>query len=673
MFSNRFAKFAWAVLLYNLLVVAWGVFVRVSKSGDGCGSRWPLCDGTHQPLMGDMGRMVELSHRVSTTLCGVLALILLVWAFRRYAPGHLARKASAVAFGLTVFEGLIGAALVKFGLVTTNDSVLRAFVMMLHVNSTFFLVAALTIAWLAASDEREGGIRLDFKGQSAVGWPMTTAFLGLMLLGVTGAISALGHQLRPTQNVIQEAMSPTAFWMVKIQPLHPLLAVSVGLYLILSAGLITHLRPDPRVRLAAAWVVGLYLFQMAVGALNILLKAPVPMQMFHLVMADINFMSLAALSVFAFARGVERVEARPASETPAPLRGRALLGAYVALTKPRVISLLLFTTLTAMVAAQGGWPGSWLFFAVALGGYMSAGAANAINMVIDRDIDGTMRRTASRPTVTQQIPSANVLLFAFVLGAGAFGILWAAANLLAAVMALSGLVYYVIVYTMLLKRRTWQNIVIGGAAGAFPPLVGWAAVSNTLPPLALYLFAIIFVWTPVHFWSLALLLKDEYKAAGVPMLPVVKGDRSTMHQIWGYAFVTVVVTMLPLLLPGVGWIYAVAALALNAVLLLRCFQLHRQIDRPRASSLFHYSMVYLALLFLLLAVDRTVLGVGAVANGASASVRYERHHLLTPSTAAGPAMEAGGDDSLAVAHGGGSGDLRGDPSEVRRSVDGPNL
>jgi protoheme IX farnesyltransferase len=297
------------------------------------------------------------------------------------------------------------------------------------------------------------------------------------------------------------------------------------------------------------------------------------------------------------------------------------VNAYIALTKPRVISLLLFTTLTAAVAAKGEWPGTWLFLAVAVGGYMSAGAANAINMVIDRDIDLSMKRTATRPTVTQSISSPHALMFAFALAIGSFAILTFGANLLSAVMAFSGLVFYVIVYTMLLKRRTWHNIVIGGAAGAFPPLVGWAAVTNDLPALSLYLFAIIFVWTPVHFWALALLLKDEYAAAGVPMLPVVKGDRNTVTQITAYGVLTFIVTLMPFLLPQVGWIYVGTALILNLILIYYCLKLYHVVDRPRASKLFHYSMLYLAILFLMFAVDRTVVMGGRTATAATEPVK----------------------------------------------------
>jgi protoheme IX farnesyltransferase len=263
--------------------------------------------------------------------------------------------------------------------------------------------------------------------------------------------------------------------------------------------------------------------------------------------------------------------------------------------------------MAAMFMAARGWPGAIALIGVFVGGYMAAGAANAINMVIDRDIDGTMKRTAKRPTVTQSIPSRDALLFSIALAIGSFAILWGVANLLTAMLALAGLVFYVIIYTMVLKRRTWQNIVIGGAAGAFPPLVGWAAVTNSLNPFAWWLFAVILVWTPVHFWALALLLKDDYAAAGVPMLPVVRGERVTVIQISLYTVLTVLLTALPYVLGQLGAVYLVSAVMLNIPLISMCAKLYRQTDRPQASRLFHYSMLYLAVLFLMVAVDRAVI------------------------------------------------------------------
>jgi len=606
--SSRFRKFATFALIYNLLVVAWGVFLRAGNYGDGCGNHWPLCGDTNTPLMGTLARWIEGSHRISTALCGPIAIALVWLAWRQFPRGHFGRKAAIGALGMTLFEGGVGAYLVKNELVTQNDSVGRAVIMSIHSVSTFLLVGSLAVLALATRGWRP----ISFRQQGSVLSILAMGFFGLIVLGISGAVSALAHQIHKVDNVLEAAMRADTHWMVRLQPLHPLIAVSVTLYIFLAVGLISHLRPDANVATAGRWLMGTFAIQIVVGPLNILFDAPIVMQMVHLVLADINFLALTVLSVAALAEGVEKVEARPApAEAPesAPLSGRPLVNAYIALTKPRVISLLLFTTLTAMIAAQRGMPPFWQFLAIGIGGYMAAGAANAINMVIDRDIDLSMKRTASRPTVTQSIPSQSALAFAMALAIGSFALLWVAGNLLTAVLALSGLVFYVVIYTLLLKRRTWHNIVIGGAAGAFPPLVGWAAVTNDLPPLALYLFAIIFVWTPVHFWALALMLKDDYAAAGIPMLPVVKGDRNTVNQIGVYTAVTVVVTMLPFLLPGVGWIYLATAGLLNAFLVMKAVGLWKQIDRPHASSLFHYSMLYLALLFLALAIDRSVPGV----------------------------------------------------------------
>lgn len=288
----------------------------------------------------------------------------------------------------------------------------------------------------------------------------------------------------------------------------------------------------------------------------------------------------------------------------------ALWKDYLVLTKPRVISLLLFTTLTAMIIAKGQWPGWWPFLATALGFYMAAGSAHAINMIIDRDIDLRMERTANRPVAAGRISVRDAGIFATILGVGAFALLWFATKPLAAWMAFAGLAFYVVVYTLLLKRRTWSNIVIGGAAGSFPPLVGWAAVTGDLSPLAWCLFAIIFLWTPVHFWALALMIKDDYADAGVPMLPVVRGNHATAVQIGWYTVSTVAISLLPMLMresgqtATVGLFYIVSAVVLNAVLVVRSVQLYRVNDRPHASKLFHYSMLYLALLFLAMAIDR---------------------------------------------------------------------
>ena len=289
---------------------------------------------------------------------------------------------------------------------------------------------------------------------------------------------------------------------------------------------------------------------------------------------------------------------------------RATWRDYLALTKPKVISLLLFTTVGAMFIAAGGWPGLVPLLGLLAGGYMSAGAAGVYNMIYDRDIDERMKRTAKRPTVTRTVSTANATVFAVALTILSFVVIWAASNVLAALLSWAGIAFYVLIYTMWLKRSTWQNIVIGGAAGAIPPLVGWAAVTNELSLLAWILFALIFVWTPVHFWALALMVKDQYADVGVPMAPSVIGERATVLQIVMYAVLTIVLTVIPFAMREFSVVYLLAAGALNGVLALRVIALWNQaragiaIDKARALPLYKYSMTYLALLFLTMAVDR---------------------------------------------------------------------
>ncbi|MDP8959952.1 MAG: heme o synthase [Actinomycetota bacterium] len=284
----------------------------------------------------------------------------------------------------------------------------------------------------------------------------------------------------------------------------------------------------------------------------------------------------------------------------APERVRA----YLALTKPRIVELLLVTTVPAMVVAAGGWPGTWLVVATLLGGTLSAAGANAINNFLDRDIDEHMARTARRPLPTGRILPRHALAFGAVLGTAGFLWLWATVNLLAAGLAASALLFYVFVYTLLLKRSTSRNIVVGGAAGAVPVLVGWAAVTGGLDPAAWVMFAIVFYWTPPHFWALALRHREDYRKAGVPMLPVVKGSAFTSRQILIYSLVLVAVTLLMYPVAGLGLLYLVAAAALGAYFIWEAWRVYR--DPRRSMALFRYSTAYLALLFLSMGVDRII-------------------------------------------------------------------
>jgi protoheme IX farnesyltransferase len=285
-----------------------------------------------------------------------------------------------------------------------------------------------------------------------------------------------------------------------------------------------------------------------------------------------------------------------------PLTGvRQVVADYVTLTKPKVQSLLLLTTVTTMYVA--GDPSVSLVALTVLGGYLSAGGAGAVNHWFDRDIDAQMARTATRPIPSGRVAPGAALAFGIGLAVLSFVQLTLTVNLLAAALALMGFLGYVFVYTVWLKRRTPQNIVIGGAAGAVPPLVGWAAVTGEVGSPALYLFAIVFYWTPPHFWALSLLMKREYERVGVPMMPVVHGEDETRRQIVLYTVLLVVLTMLPVVFGFFGALYAVAAAALGAAFLWHSIRLQRSADRRSALRTYLFSLGYLAALFCAMVAD----------------------------------------------------------------------
>jgi protoheme IX farnesyltransferase len=279
------------------------------------------------------------------------------------------------------------------------------------------------------------------------------------------------------------------------------------------------------------------------------------------------------------------------------------LGAYVALTKPRIIELLLITTLPTMILAQRGLPPVWLMLATLLGGALAAGGANAINMFVDRDIDKLMHRTRKRPLVTGAVAPRNALIFAISLEVVAFVELWAWVNLLSAVLAISATLFYVFVYTLWLKRTSSQNIVIGGAAGAVPVLVGWAAVTDSLAWTPVVLFAIIFVWTPPHFWALAVKYKEDYQAANVPMLPAVATFKRTAQEILVYSVILVGVSLLLAWVASLGPVYVVSATVLGLGFIGLAVRLWRRATPKAAMQLFSYSITYLTLLFVFMAID----------------------------------------------------------------------
>ena len=311
------------------------------------------------------------------------------------------------------------------------------------------------------------------------------------------------------------------------------------------------------------------------------------------------------------ARGASGVAADPTA--PAPLHpadvDRPRWRAYLALTKPRIIELLLTTTIPTMILAADGWPGLWLLVATIIGGYAAAGSANAFNMVIDRDIDALMKRTSQRPLVTGEITPRQGMVFASVLGIAS--VLWFAllVNALSALLAALAIGLYVVFYTLILKRRTEQNIVWGGVAGCMPVLIGWAAVTGSLAWEPWILFGIIFFWTPPHYWPLSMRFKQDYAAAGVPMMPVNHSDHFVGRRIIGYAIATVACSLALVPVAGMGWLYTIVGLGAGAWFLTDCARLLRAADGPAkqgrkmAMRVFHGSIYYLSLVFIAVALD----------------------------------------------------------------------
>jgi protoheme IX farnesyltransferase len=391
---------------------------------------------------------------------------------------------------------------------------------------------------------------------------------------------------------------------------HRILAALVGL-LVLYVGIrawTTRPRRRPVVVISTV-TLGLFAAQIMVGGALVWTKLAAAPKVTHVLLASLVWGSLVALGVVT-RRSAEIAEPETETKTTTSDRHPASIGermlAYVQLTKPRIIVLLLITTVPAMVLARDGWPGVMLVTSTLFGGALAAGGANAFNCYLDRDIDEIMRRTRSRPLPAHRVSPENAMTFGYSLGAISFFWLATTVNLLAAVLALAALAFYVFVYTLWLKRSTAQNIVIGGAAGAVPVLVGWAAVTRSLALPALLLFVVVFVWTPPHFWALSMRYTTDYAQAGVPMLPVVRGIRDTAWNILVYSVVLVAVTVALYPVAGMGAVYLVAAIVLGVVFLHRAVRLWRTTTPAVAMGLFRYSILYLGLLFAAVAVDRLI-------------------------------------------------------------------
>jgi protoheme IX farnesyltransferase len=590
----RFRRLAVVTIAATFVLIAVGGLVRATDSGLGCPD-WPRCFGKLVPPA-ELHAWIEHSHRLIASVVLVLVAWLVVAAWRT-GQDRVVRRAAVAALVLVLAQAMIGAFVVWWRL--------RADSVTLHLATALALVGLLIYI----------GFRARWPADPARRRPQDRGFVRLvgatagllylqMLVGstVTGHHAGLAYPL----NVLLPDLGPSV---ARIQLAHRTLAMVVGA-LVIATWVVARRtqRAHPTVTRLAGYAAGLVVVQIGLGVANVANRLSALTVVPHLAVGALLWGTMVALWLHAdrFSGTAERDPAEPES---APARAaRQSATAYFLLTKPRIIELLLVTTVPTMFIAARGVPSPWLMAATLFGGALSAASANVLNCYLDRDIDALMRRTARRPLPAHRVEPADALRFGLVLGVGGFLWLWAFVNLLSAVLATSAILFYVFVYTIGLKRRSTQNIVIGGAAGAVPVLVGWSAVTGRVDLPALVLFAIIFYWTPPHFWALSLRFKDDYAAAGVPMLPVVRGARETSTQILYYTVLLVAVTLLLYPAGRMGAVYLAAAVALGGAFIWRALELRRNLDGRRAIRLFSFSNTYLALLFAAMALDAVVRG-----------------------------------------------------------------
>jgi protoheme IX farnesyltransferase len=622
---TRFRKLAALTLGTAILLVIVGVIVRATDSGLGCPD-WPFCHGRLLPPIDDAKAWIEWTHRTIAAIIGFEILGLAVLAVRDHRDRPSLLWPSIAAVGLVGFQAWLGRETVRLG--NSGESVTA------HLTAALLLVALLVFLTVRAGFPA----RLASGGASGSGTGgsqrftllaafTTLATFALLLFGsqVTATDSAL---VFPDWPLMSGTLVPALTEATSAHVLHRWVAGVVGLIVAALAVVAWRIRRDrPTIARVAVVAALLYAIQLVVGGLQVLTGLSGWSQTLHLGLGAVIFALYVGLAVTSFyeartagvgtGRGAETGLDVSGGDGRATHTTRDSIRAYIALTKPRIIELLLVTTVPAMVLATRWVPGidwgDWgrLVAWTLIGGTLAAGSANAINCYLDRDIDGLMTRTRRRPLPAHQVEPERAVIFGIVLGVISFIVMAWFVNLLAAFLTLLAIGFYVVVYTMLLKRSTTQNIVIGGAAGALPPVIGWAAVTGNVGIPALILFALVFYWTPPHFWALSLRIRKDYAAAGVPMLPVVRGIPETTRQIALYTLLMVAISLLLWPVARMGLIYLGAAVGLGAVFIWQAYALWRRGASEEASTqgaikLYKYSISYLSLLFLAIAVDALV-------------------------------------------------------------------
>jgi protoheme IX farnesyltransferase len=594
---SRFRSLALATAIATVALFAIGGLVRGTGSGLGC-STWPGCEPGHLFPSGTIHSLIEFSHRGMAFLVLVLSALTGIVAIRSERRDPTVFWPTVLAFPLVMAQAGLGAVVVA----TDLDAgwVTAHFVVALLLIADVTFVAASAVA----RDVRgaPNGNDRSFPRLSLI----TAGIVGLLLL-VGTYVRASGAQLVFTDWPLMDGrLVPALGGAATGMFLHRMLAAAAML-LVLWTAIRARTAADRHpllVRLSTTALV-LFVAQVMVGAANVWTRLRPWAVVAHVALSVLIWATVVALATVASTLAAARTRSEEETDEKEQERPslRDTVTAYYRLTKPRIVLLLLFTTVPAMLLAARGLPSPWLILATLVGGALAAGSANSINMYLDRDIDAIMRRTRQRPLPSHAITPDHALRFGFVLGAVAFYFLAVTVNVLAAVLALSAIAFYVFVYTMWLKRTTAQNIVIGGAAGAVPALVGWAAVTGTLAWPAVVLFGIVFVWTPPHFWALAMRYSGDYAAAGVPMLPVVRGEAETRRQILLYSLVLFATTLVLVPVGHMGPVYTIAAVAFGGAFVYRALQVWRTGDDARTRRLFAFSILYLAGLFAAVGVD----------------------------------------------------------------------
>ena len=623
---KRFRALAVITSTTTLVLIVWGGIVRATGSGDGCPD-WPTCFGRWVPRF-EYHTLIEFVHRLLGVIGGLLAVGLAVVALqafvrsRRGGDDAIPRAAMWGALSLPflfAIQGALGGRVVNSALDPLEITL--HFAMAMVVLGILVATTAVTVAPAQATATATAAATGTASGMAtaAASGPRWTPYArlaaataaatyALLLVGTYVRAEGAGLAFRDWPLMggrLVPSFGPTGAVEMFVHRLLALLVTTLAIWLVVRAR--TMAPRSPRLVRWSTIAAGLFAAQVVVGALNVWTELSTVPRATHVGLSALIWAATVVLTVLA-RRESEAVGTDPepvsnGGEVSRPAELRDIVGAYVALTKPRIIVLLLITTVPAMVLAAEAIPSLWLIAATLVGGTLSAGSANAINMYLDRDIDELMRRTRGRPLPAHAVTPDAALRFGFFLGTFAFVFLAMTVNVLAAVLSLAAIAFYVFVYTMWLKRSTAQNIVIGGAAGAAPALVGWAAVTGSLALPAWVLFAIVFVWTPPHFWALAMRFQGDYAAAGVPMLPVVRGEAETRRQILLYSLALFGTTLVLVPVGPMGPLYTGAAVVLGGIFVFRALALWRTPSAARSWGLFKYSVLYLGALFAAVAVD----------------------------------------------------------------------